>query len=132
MREWRPDPVHYAPIIVLAVAGSVACLWACWNLILVRNSPAAALFGAVVALLVASPVMYFRNARLTVSDGSVAKRDIIGRITECPRDQIARIETRYQPQPTLCFIRTDGTLAFRVNQRLWRDAQLQEIRDALK
>jgi hypothetical protein len=132
MREWRPDPGYSAPIVVLAVAGSGACLWAGWNLILMRNSPAAVLFGAVAVLLVASPLMYFRNARIIVSDRSVAKRNIVGRITECPRDQIARLETRYQPQPTLCFIRPDGKLAFRVNQRLWRDTQIQEIRDALR
>jgi hypothetical protein len=68
---------------------------------------------------------YFRNASVWFDDQAVAKINLLGMVTTCPRDQLRKVEAAYSPQPTLTFIRKDGSRAFRINTRLWTDEQVQ-------
>jgi hypothetical protein len=61
----------------------------------------------------------------------LSKTNLVGWTSRVPVDDVARLETRYSSQPTLCAIRRDGTRALRVNQRLWDDAQVKALFGAL-
>jgi hypothetical protein len=127
MREWQPEPRHSGPLVVLAGCGAVVCGWMGFNLAVVRNGPGAVIFATLACILPLAVWAYFRNARIVVAADWVGKRDIVGRLTRCPIAQLRGLETRYFPQPSVCFVRTDGTVAFRVNRRLWKDDQVSEI-----
>jgi hypothetical protein len=74
---------------------------------------------------------YFAKASLRVEGGVLSKTNLLGWTSRVDVDQVARVETRYSPQPALCVIRRDGTRALRVNQRLWDDAQVRALMGAL-
>jgi hypothetical protein len=68
---------------------------------------------------------------LGVDDDVVFKTNLLGKTSRCRVDEVARMETHYSPQPTVRFVRRDGSLAFRVNARLWTADQLDALRVAL-
>lgn len=127
----RPNPAHSAPIIVLAAVGTIAGLTLGVELLKVGN-PGSAAFVAVAGLLCGlSTIAYFRNASIWFNDAEVGKVNLLGIETKCVRDQLRSVDTGFSPQPTLNFLRKDGSRAFRINRRLWTDDQVGIIRDAV-
>ena len=78
-----------------------------------------------------SCIAYFRNASVWFSDVEVGKVNLVGIGTKCRRDQLGSVEAKFSPQPTLNFLRKDGSRAFRINTRLWTQDQVRTIQDAV-
>ena len=120
----RPSPGHSLPIVVLSVFGTLGTLALAVAFVAAKN-PAGAVVMSIAALVVGGAcIAYFRNAAVWFDANQVGKIDLLGRNTTCPFEDLGRVEAQYSPQPTLNFIRKDGSRAFRINTRLWTDAQI--------
>ncbi len=127
----RPGAGHNIPIIVLSAVGTIAGLALGVGLLTVSN-PGGAAFMAFAGVAIGSAcAAYFRNAMVWFDDQEVGKVNLFGVETKLRREQLGRLETRFAPQPTLNFLRKDGSRAFRINTRLWTDAQVKAMKDAV-
>jgi len=128
----RPQPGHSVPIIVLSAIGTLGGLGVGGGLF-VTGYPGAGVVMVITGVAIgASCFGYFRNARVWFDEEVVGKTNLLGIETTCRRVDLSRLETRFSPQPTLNFIRKDGSRAFHINTRLWTDAQVQLIRQAVE
>lgn len=128
----RPQPGHNVPIIVLSGLGTVGGIALAAGLLAAKDSGGAA-FVAIAGLIVGSScVAYFRNARIWFDDEEVGKVSLLNVETKCRRDHLRDVEMRLSPQPTLNFVRKDGSTAFRINARLWTDSQITMVRDGIR
>jgi hypothetical protein len=98
----------------------------------VAKNPGAAAVVAIAGLAAGgSCAAYFRNAIVWFDDQEIGKVNLLGIETKSHRDQLDRVEMRFSPQPTLNFLRKDGSRAFRISTRLWTVAQIKTLQDAV-
>lgn len=127
----RPRPFHSLPIIVLMAALDVGAVVLGTSFIGAKEWADAVPPLIFIIVSAGGTYAYFARASLRVEGGVLSKTNLVGCASRVNVDDVARLETRYSPQPTLCVIRRDGTRAFRVNQRLWDDAQVKSLMSAL-
>lgn len=127
----RPRPTYALPLLVMVTAGDAGLIVMAVGLWSVRNYASSVLMLGIAVVITAACIAYFRNAALFVTANDVGKINLVGWRSTCPLRDLASIETRYTPQPTLCFMRADGKQAFRVNRRPWSKDQVQVLRDTV-
>jgi hypothetical protein len=128
----RPQPGHSLPIVSLSVLGALAGLALAVGFVAARNPGAAAVMVIAAFVVGGACIAYFRNACVWFDGNQVGKVDLLGRKTTCRLDDLSRVEARNSPQPTLNFMRKDGRRAFRINTRLWTDAQVKAMQGVVR
>jgi len=128
----RPSPRRALPIILLVGLGDVAAVGLAAGFLAVQNWGAAAVMLAVGLLTGSTTWAYFKRASLSIDGDVLSKTNALGVTSRCRIDDLVRMEIRYAPQPTVRFVRRDGSLAFRINARLWSAVQMETLRAALR
>jgi hypothetical protein len=128
----RPQPGHSLPIVVLSVLGTLAGLALAVGFVAAKNPGGAAVMMVAAFVVGGACIAYFRNASVWFDGNQVGKVDLLGRKTTCRLNDLSRVEARYSPQPTLNFMRKDGSRAFRINTRLWTDAQVKAMQGVVR
>jgi hypothetical protein len=127
----RPSPRRALPLIFLVVLADTVAVG------LAAGFLAVGIWGAAAVMLAAGLITgsitwaYFTHASLSVDGDVVSKTNALGIISACRIDDLVGMEIHYSPQPTVRFVRRDGSLAFRVNARLWSSVQMDALRGAL-
>jgi len=128
----RPHPRHSLPILVLVAAGDVLAIALAAGFLAIRNWSAVIFMLAAALTTGGATWAYFARASLGIEGDVLVKRGALGITSRCRVEDLARMETSYAPQPTVRFIRQDGSLAFRMNARPWTADQLDALRVALR
>ena len=124
----RPDLRRSLPGLVFLALFAGFWFWVASNLWAVHDQRGAAVIGAVGVAILVAEALYFANARVVLDEREITKRDMFGLAKACGRDQLASVEIRYTPQPTICFLRADGSLIFRLNKAWWTDSQVEQFK----
>jgi uncharacterized membrane protein len=130
--ELRPRPSYSTPFLVLIVVWDAAAVWLAVQFMATGALSSALFFFALAVGASVLVFLYFMNARLSADDVIVSKRDLLGRMSSCHRAELASVDIRFAPQPVICFVRRDGTIAFSVNRRLWTHDQIAQLRNFLE
>jgi hypothetical protein len=128
----RPQPGHSLPIVSLSVLGALTGLALAVGFVAARNPGAAAVMVIAAFVVGGACIAYFRNACVWFDGSQVGKVDLLGRKTTCRLEDLSRVEAQNSPQPTLNFMRKDGRRAFRINTRLWTDAQVKAMQGVVR
>ncbi len=75
----------------------------------------------------AAYVAYRRNAQVWYDEDQIAHVNLFGIETKCRLDELHSAEIRGARAITLDFVAKDGRTAFRINARLWNQAQITEL-----